>query len=395
MKIFMVATFVFVAKAAVFAQGDHRTPPGRVEVPMPGRVVDLKLSESRIACLLSSGDVQIVARDDGRLIANIRGDGLPSSAVALSSDGDWVAIGRVKEMVPSGFGLITTPPSGNSPKLALAGSATRTLSQESAERANFFGLPRPRPSTDRVLRIPYGGVVTIRRISDEDSARSRADFSETIAALELDDSSLAIVGTGLKCIYTDKSLNIQYYYSGNLPLHNNLYPHQNLVFAPDRKRFAFLVGNSSGNIEVAFFDANLRRCVTLTRPVDSPPPWALAMSPDGRTLVACGPGNSVALWDLEGGAPARVVRDGRAAPCNCYYVAFAGNSRQLLTFDDAGAGRLWDIENDRVIAKFKVPKRNIRALSYSDNILTLISGAYHYQDETIEPLLIQTIQVLP
>ncbi len=394
MKLFIFIGIILLVDTTALAQGDLRAA-GRVEVPMPGRVVDLKLADSRIACLLTGGDVRILDRSGGKLIAEIKGAELPATSVAISRDGDWLAVVRAREMVPSSFGFIATPAHGPASKAAFGRQSFQDRPNEIAERGLYFDPPRPAPNNDRIPRIPYGGVVTIRRISDEGSARSRSDFPENIAALEVDGSSVTIVGSDMKYIITDNNLNVIYYFSGDTPRYHNIYPHQTLIFDPDRKSFACLVDNPGGRIDVAFFDAKIRRCITLTRPPDSLPPWAIAISPDGRKLAACGPGNTVTLWDLEGEFRGRIIRDDRAESRKCSYILFAGNSRQLITCDDGGGGRLWDIETDRVAAKFQVEKRDIRAASYFDGLLTLVSGAYRYRGAAIEPLTIQQIRVAP
>jgi WD40 repeat protein len=89
----------------------------------------------------------------------------------------------------------------------------------------------------------------------------------------------------------------------------------------------------------------LQRARTLRLHRESPWPWGLAMSADGRLLVTCNQGNRTSLltlWDLDDGHAIRVFKKPGLRRASC--AAIAGGASKLLSAHDGGHLVLWDLE---------------------------------------------------
>src|SRR5262249_42390258 len=74
--------------------------------------------------------------------------------------------------------------------------------------------------------------------------------------------------------------------------------------------------------------------------------WALALSPDGKTLALETDTHAVRLWDLGGAAPReRAVLEGHTSALR--RAAFSADGRLMVTSSYDQTVRLWDLGGDR------------------------------------------------
>jgi WD40 repeat protein len=91
--------------------------------------------------------------------------------------------------------------------------------------------------------------------------------------------------------------------------------------------------------------------------------WAMAFSPDGRTLAA-GTTKSLELWDVESGILRKSI-DHHSTPITS--VTYISGSKYVLTLDDRKNGELWDLQHANLIASLKAaidPYGGVNARSY-------------------------------
>ncbi len=134
----------------------------------------------------------------------------------------------------------------------------------------------------------------------------------------------------------------------------------------------------------------------VNRDAKNSPPWAIALSPDGRHLAACGPNESLRVWDVVKGGAARKLLDARIKPADLKYVAFGETSDELVTYGHDHMVRIWKVSSGEVTYSTRLLNRNVRVASLREGFLTFISGAYHFSDDgRLEPLVIESILVRP
>ena len=376
-------------------------PPRRFERPMPARVVEVKLSERRVACLLPKGEVVVLDRNDGRDVAVLAGDGLPATALALGDDGERVAVAGVREVV--GMGL--PRPGGERPPLTLGDvpapapaapfgpSTTTPALWEVTRRALAIGTHHAPWSSSHGERPPVklGGTVRLRRVRDGGDIRRRDDLTAGIVGLSLDGPLLTVVGGDLDFVVLDEALRTTAASPAWGPVANDL-PQPAVAFGAGGMAFACIVTRPGFRMDLALCDPTSRRLEAVRRDDQHPAPWAVALSRDGRAMAACGPGG-IHAWDVAKGGPARALTSDRPDPATTTFVAFGATADRLITGDDAGLIRVWDLATGRVAWSGPGPKRDLRAADLRDGRLTLVSGAYHYPGPTIEPLVIQAFDI--
>jgi WD40 repeat protein len=115
----------------------------------------------------------------------------------------------------------------------------------------------------------------------------------------------------------------------------------NAVFTPDSKQ---VVSSYSRDNRVFVWDLAtgkpIRRLMGHTRPATS-----LAVSPDGKLVLAGSEDKTVVLWDLETG------KERHRLFINCEHCAgtFSPDNKSIVTYGDDPVLRLWDVENGELI----------------------------------------------
>jgi WD40 repeat protein len=391
MRRVILVTVFLACGASALTQENLRNSPSRFGLPLSELIVDLKMEGTRIACLSSTGRVDVLDESTGKLIAKFDNDGFPPYRLGLSRDGDWVSVGRARELVPT-RGDAEIPGKMLSPA-TLGGPVDLSVFREFTEWSLYYDTPRPTPGTTKGPPLgPCGGIVTIRRVTDENSAIKRCDFPEDIVSLAVDDARSMVV-TRNKWHVFDKGFNLNAFVNFVAPLVICDGPHPNVLFSRDGKKFVALTYDQSFKMQVYYYNNALETPILLRRPPGSTVPWSIAMSPDDSKVAACGPHGGLILWDLDGTPDGRLIHGDRTSKAITHFIAFVGGSDRLFTLDDDGQGLLFDSSAGRVVSLFKGPGRDVRAASSSENMVTLVSGGFRLKGDTVEPLVVQRIKI--
>jgi WD40 repeat protein len=98
----------------------------------------------------------------------------------------------------------------------------------------------------------------------------------------------------------------------------------------------------------------------------------VALSPDGRTIAACGNQYQVKLWDVATRKEICLLA-GHTAPL--ITMTFSPNSRMLATAGFDNTVRLWDVAGRRLRTIFTGHETPVVALAFSAGMTTLASGS--------------------
>ncbi|OAX36889.1 WD40 repeat-like protein, partial [Rhizopogon vinicolor AM-OR11-026] len=98
--------------------------------------------------------------------------------------------------------------------------------------------------------------------------------------------------------------------------------------------------------------------------------------PNGRSIITCSHDSSLRRWDLESGAQTgddwRDEGDEAAVWC----IALSPNSKTIASGSSEGTVTLWNVEKEKVIAKWAGHTMIVRSLCWSADSEYVVSGSY-------------------
>ena len=110
---------------------------------------------------------------------------------------------------------------------------------------------------------------------------------------------------------------------------------------------------------------------------DAPQIYALAFSPDGKTLVGLNTDESAQLWDV-GTGNSRFIIKGKGDEMSPQTLAFSADSKHIAISDVDGKVGLWDITKAAQSAprqEFRVDDESVHAVAFSPDGKTLLTAS--------------------
>ena len=143
-------------------------------------------------------------------------------------------------------------------------------------------------------------------------------------------------------------------------------------FSADGKRiiagFGYGASPQNGGSQVRLLDAGTGS-VLLTIPM-SFGIWDVALSPDGKTIVTGGDGDSTKVWDAASG---RELYPFRAPSDSTKGVAFSPDSKRFATADKDHAARVWDTATGKLLLTLKGHMDELWGVAFSPNGKRLVT----------------------
>jgi WD40 repeat protein len=104
--------------------------------------------------------------------------------------------------------------------------------------------------------------------------------------------------------------------------------------------------------------------------------YAVAISPDGKTLVSASADKTVKLWEVATGKELATLKGHTA---NIWCVAFRPDGKMLASGDGddtIGTIKLWDTATRKEIASLRGHKALVKCLAFSQDSTRLASGSW-------------------
>ncbi|OAX33667.1 WD40 repeat-like protein, partial [Rhizopogon vinicolor AM-OR11-026] len=147
---------------------------------------------------------------------------------------------------------------------------------------------------------------------------------------------------------------------------------RSLCWSADSERV--VSGSGDGTVRVWNVESGKTPCQTM-RGHTGDVNWTVHL-PDGQSIITCSNYGSLQRWDLESGAQiGDDWRDGRDE-AEVWCIALSPNGKTLASGNSEGTVRLWNIETEKVIAKWAGHTNTVWSLCWSADGERVVSGSH-------------------
>ena len=358
----------------------------RIELDGVATLVALSRDGEVLASVIEGRQVVVHSVTSGRQLARFPDQKAPIYAISISPSGELVAIGGAERVVelrfPEPDHEFQFKPRDGKPPLG-GGKGTKL-------DAKVFGyqLPPRLPTLSRQFSHYRGGCVTVWDVKTGESRTDLRVYPDPIIALSFheDETGLATLDKKFDYAFLALDASKQATVATNKRVRANSFPSPQTTFSSDGVRLASI----DSNMNVELFDSRTRQLQVIPSQGDAIP-WSVAISPDGRSFVSAGIGGTISLWDFEKAEVLRILD--QFTKKNILYIAFTHNDKFIVSCVEDGQLCLHDVKQGRLLLTSQVAKRDIRAVAFGKQFLTVVSGGFRTDPQIARPLLIQHIDL--
>ena len=347
-----------------------------------------------MACVVDSSWVEVYSTVDGGRLVRFPEQKAPVYAVAVDKGGRRVAAGGVRETVirfdPPEDSELRLGPGRKDPGVLGYGRDVPTPQAAKEEAFRLLQLPT---FGSNVFPTHEGGRVAVWDGKTGALLGDWRDLSEPVVAVGFRDGESGLVAL-------DRRLNgwvlplkgaARLRVEGGDAVSPNKMPSAQTSFGGGL-RAASLEATSGdrGGIRIKLLDAGTRRRRVI--PASGvEPPWAVAMSADGRAFATAGKRGEVALWDFDKGEVVRRVKPPN--PGDGLLVCMSDDGGRVAVCCRDGRVYLWGVEDGRFVAVGEAPGPYVRAAAVGETHLTIVAGGFRADREGAEPVVVRRFDI--
>jgi WD40 repeat protein len=214
-------------------------------------------------------------------------------------------------------------------------------SDEEIIRSKRYGVPERFAMVNRKgLTHPRGGFISVWNAKTGKKIKSREDFPLPISNLAFDGSKVILVDCRFTVYCLNSEFQTNFRYAGDRRIYDSDYPVPQVVFDRNLGRVAALSANPLGKINLISCDVVTRTTNTHSREANSCAPWALALAPDGGSLVTTGLGSGLVIWDVGTGERRKLIEPRDLDEGDTLFVGFATDPNAIICSTTTGLVRV-------------------------------------------------------